>query len=90
MKRSLLLSLFVCPLALHAGGVLLYEIGTAEVRLASAGWAARAEDPSTTFTNPAGLTRIADRQVQLGIEAINGAFENTYVQLFSANLIWWF
>jgi len=71
MKRSLLLSLFVCPLALHAGGVLLYEIGTAEVRLASAGWAARAEDPSTTFTNPAGLTRIADRQIQVGGEVIN-------------------
>jgi len=46
-----------CPcLVRHAagcgGGILLYEFGTAEVGLAAAGYAARAQDASTAFTNP--------------------------------------
>lgn len=54
---------------LHAGGVILYEISSADTRMASAGWAARAEDPSTLFTNPAGMTRL-NRQAELGAQAI--------------------
>jgi long-chain fatty acid transport protein len=45
-----------------AGGLLLYEIGTAEVGLASAGFSARAQDASTVFTNPAGMTRLDGNQ----------------------------
>ncbi len=41
-----------------AGGLIAYEVGTAEVGLASAGWGARAQDASTVFTNPAGMTRL--------------------------------
>jgi long-chain fatty acid transport protein len=41
-----------------AGGILGYEIGTADVGLASAGWGARARDASTLFTNVAGMTRL--------------------------------
>jgi len=49
-----------------AGGLLLYEFGTAEAGLAAAGYAARAQDASTAFTNPAGMTRLEGTQVQAG------------------------
>lgn len=46
----------------HAGGLIAYEIGTADVGLASAGYNVRAQDASTVFTNPAGMTRLAGTQ----------------------------
>jgi long-chain fatty acid transport protein len=46
-----------------AGGLYVYEFGTAEVGLASAGYGARAQDASTAFTNPAGMTRLAGTQL---------------------------
>ncbi len=46
-----------------AGGMIAYEIGTADVGLASAGYGARAQDASTVFTNPAGMTRLEGTQV---------------------------
>lgn len=46
----------------QAGGLIAYEIGTAELGLASAGWGARAQDASTVFTNPAGMTRLPGNQ----------------------------
>lgn len=61
---------FLVPLQLQAGGVILYEIASADTRLASAGWSARAQDPSTLFTNPAGMTRLHCKQVELGSQAI--------------------
>jgi long-chain fatty acid transport protein len=45
-----------------AGGLIAYEVGTADVGLASAGYNARAQDPSTVFTNPAGMTRLEGTQ----------------------------
>jgi long-chain fatty acid transport protein len=45
-----------------AGGLLAYEVGTADVGLASAGYNARAQDASTVFTNPAGMTRLEGTQ----------------------------
>ncbi len=39
------------------------KIGTADVGLASAGYGARAQDASTVFTNPAGMTRLEGTQV---------------------------
>ena len=44
----------------QAGGVLGYELGTADLGLASAGYGARAQDASTVFTNPAGMTRLTE------------------------------
>jgi len=41
-----------------AGGLYLYEIGSPDVGLAAAGYAARAQDASTAFSNPAGMTRV--------------------------------
>ncbi|MEN8729706.1 MAG: outer membrane protein transport protein, partial [Desulfuromonadales bacterium] len=45
-----------------AGGLIAYEVGTADVGLASAGYSARAQDASTVFTNPAGMTRLEGTQ----------------------------
>jgi long-chain fatty acid transport protein len=45
-----------------AGGLIAYEVGTADVGLASAGYNARAQDASTVFTNPAGMTRLDGNQ----------------------------
>ncbi len=45
-----------------AGGLIAYEFGTADVGLASAGYSARAQDASTVFTNPAGMTRLEGTQ----------------------------
>lgn len=46
-----------------AGGITLYEVGSADVGLASAGYGARAQDASTVLTNPAGMTRLDGTQV---------------------------
>jgi len=45
-----------------AGGLFFYEVGTADVGLASAGYGARAQDASTILTNPAGMTRLQGNQ----------------------------
>ena len=57
----------LCAVALaagpaFAGGLIAYEFGTADVGLASAGYNARAQDASTVFTNPAGMTRLEGTQ----------------------------
>lgn len=56
----------------HSGGLFLYEVGTADVGLASAGYVARAQDAATVFTNPAGMTRLEGDQVTLGLQALYG------------------
>ena len=70
LKPILLAVLTLCllPLSAHAGGLYLYELGTPDVGLAAAGYAARAQDASTAFTNPAGMTRLKETQVQFGAQ----------------------
>jgi long-chain fatty acid transport protein len=58
------------PASSLAGGLYLYEVAPSEVALASAGIAARAQDASTLFTNPAGMTRIDRPQLQMGLQPI--------------------
>jgi len=41
-----------------AGGLYIFEKSATDVALGSAGWTARANDPSTIFSNPAGLARL--------------------------------
>jgi len=60
------------PTAASAAGFLFYEVGTAEIGLASAGYAARASSPSTLLTNPAGMTRLDGTQVQVGSALVYG------------------
>ncbi len=50
------------------GGAYLTEISSAEVGLAGAGWAARAQDAGTVFSNPAGMTRIEGNELYLGFQ----------------------
>ncbi len=56
-----------------AGGLELYEIATPDVGLASAGYAARAEDASTLFKNPAGMSRLDNTQFQGGLQLTYGS-----------------
>lgn len=53
-----LLGLLLTLSTSQAGGLYLYEVGSPDVGLAAAGLAARAQDASTVFTNPAGMTRL--------------------------------
>lgn len=62
----------VLPPIAHAGGLYLYEIGTSDLGFAGAGTAARAEDASTVYANPAGMTRLAGNQMTLGGQALYG------------------
>ncbi len=75
MQNSKILSLYTGPLCccfgvLDAGGIILYEVGSQDVGLASAGWSSRAEDPSTAFTNPAGMSRLTNREIEFGVQPI--------------------
>ncbi len=59
----------------YPGGIILYEIATPDVGLATAGYAARAQDPSTLFTNPAGMSLLPGSQFQAGAQLIYGNVE---------------
>jgi len=76
MNKKLLLMILsvvsMCPAAL-GGGIALYEIATPDVGLASAGYAARADDASTVFKNPAGMSLIASNQFQGGLQVLYGS-----------------
>jgi len=58
-----------------AGGIMLYQFGSPDVGLAAAGYAARAQDASTVFTNPAGMSRLEKSQVLGGLQALYGNVE---------------
>ena len=59
---------FVLVNGAWAGGLYLYEVGSPDVGLAGAGYAARAEDAATVFTNPAGMTRIDEPSLMMGAQ----------------------
>lgn len=61
----------------QAGGLSLYEIATPDLGLASAGYAARAQDASTVLKNPAGMSLLSDAQVQAGLQALYGSVQFT-------------
>jgi long-chain fatty acid transport protein len=74
-RRAFSLTVAVLGLAAGpavAGGISLYEVGTADVGLASAGYGARAQDASTVLTNPAGLTRLPGNQFLGGAQVLYG------------------
>ena len=47
----------------------MYEMGTPDVGLAAACWAARAQDASTVFKNPAGMSLLPKSEFQVGAQA---------------------
>jgi long-chain fatty acid transport protein len=63
----------LAPCAVQAGGIELYEIGTPDIGLASAGYAARAQDASTLFKNPAGMSLLQGSQLQGGVQLLYGS-----------------
>ncbi|MGZ8383627.1 MAG: OmpP1/FadL family transporter [Nitrospira sp.] len=68
------------PSIVSAGGLFLSEFGTEDVALAGAGWAARAQDASTLFKNPAGMSLLEGNQFQGGLQALyfqSGGFDGT-------------
>jgi long-chain fatty acid transport protein len=85
MKRCsrFTLAAVACAAALAAtqstqgGGIILYEIATPDVGLASAGYASRADDASTLFKNPAGMSQLQGSQVQGGLQALYGSVSFT-------------
>jgi len=60
------------PASTWAGGIAVYEMGTPDVGLAAAGWAARAQDAATLFKNPAGMSFLPKSEFQAGVQAIYG------------------
>ena len=60
----------VNPGSAIAGGIILYEVGTEDVGLAAAGYAARAQDATTVFTNPAGMTRLDGQHLEIGAQVL--------------------
>jgi long-chain fatty acid transport protein len=63
------------PCSTLAGGIMLSEIATPDLGLASAGYAARAQDASTVFRNPAGMSFLSGSQFQAGAQLIYGRTE---------------
>src|SRR5512137_131192 len=59
----------------RAGGIFLYEIGTPDLGLASAGYASRVQDASTVFRNPAGMGFLEGAQFQGGLQLLYGSVE---------------
>jgi long-chain fatty acid transport protein len=83
MKRTKILTLigaaltggvFVQQSAL-AGGASLYEISTPDIGLASAGYAAGAQDATTLFKNPAGMSLLNGPQLNSSIQILYGDVE---------------
>lgn len=73
----ILTALFFASGRAFAGGIALYEFGTPDVGLAAAGCAARAQEASTVFTNPAGMSRLDKSQLLGGLQVLNGNVEFT-------------
>ncbi len=68
-----------------AAGMILYEINSPLTGTASAGWAALADDASTAFTNPAGMTRLDRSQLLVGAQPliITSKFNSSPATTFS-------
>jgi long-subunit fatty acid transport protein len=72
LSIALAVTIVLAP-SVWAGGISLYEIATPDVGLASAGYAARANDASTVFKNPAGMNQLNGAQLQGGLQALYGS-----------------
>ena len=75
--RTIVVVAFVLAVAclggnVWAAGFYLYEFGTPDVGLASAGYTTRAGDAATLFTNPAGMTYLEGNQLMAGVQALYG------------------
>ena len=72
---SLILAILIATFshhALFAGGITLYELNSRSVGLASAGWAASAQDATTLFKNPAGMSLLSNSQLLISGQLLYG------------------
>ena len=73
---TFLLLVLIAPRAYaQCGGLCLYEVGHPLQGASSAGAGAAAQDASTTFFNPAGMTRLHGNEVLLGTVLLFGDIE---------------
>jgi long-chain fatty acid transport protein len=75
VPRRRVLAVLLTPFTIgisQAGGLIQYEIGTPDLALASAGYAARAQDAATAMTNPAGMTRLCQTELMIGVQPLYG------------------
>jgi len=72
LKKLLLATLLtMAATSAHAAGLWLNENGTTGMGTASAGRVALANDASTAFNNPAGMTRLDRSQLQVGLAVLD-------------------
>ena len=69
-----------------ASGIILYEYGTPDVGLASAGFASRASAAATLYKNPAGMSQLSGSQFQGGAQVLFGKVSFTPNDQTSASL----
>jgi long-chain fatty acid transport protein len=55
------------PARAQCGAICLYENGSSDLGRAAAGAGARAQDASTVFWNPAGMTELEGHQIEIGV-----------------------
>jgi long-chain fatty acid transport protein len=60
----------------QCGGLCLYENGSPDIGRAAAGAGARAQDASTAFWNPAGLTELEGSEIMFGVIASFATLDN--------------
>jgi len=75
LRNSMIAAVLTMPAFANAGGLYLYEIGTADLGFAGAGTAARAEDASTLYANPAGMTRLSGNRLSVAGQLLYGDAE---------------
>lgn len=70
MAAAAALALAFAATRAGAGGLGLYEVGSSDLGTAAAGRAALAEDASTAWGNPAGMTRLEGSQLLFGLQPL--------------------
>jgi long-chain fatty acid transport protein len=65
-KLALIISMMSCSSLTYAAAFQFYELGTPVIGTAGVGQAANANDASTAYFNPAGMSALATSQVMLG------------------------
>jgi len=70
LRRLLIMTVFALPGAVQAAGFALIEHGASGMGNAFAGGSAIAEDATTVYFNPAGMTRLEGTRFTLGAHAI--------------------
>ncbi|MBT8142135.1 MAG: outer membrane protein transport protein, partial [Gammaproteobacteria bacterium] len=71
LRSTIICISFLAGTSLLAGGFQLTEMSAKKLGQANAGAAAYADDASTIFFNPAGLSKLKNRQISTSLSAVN-------------------